>query len=248
MIPYIYEQFRNYSFLLTVIMTRKGFFRITLYTLSLPFLTVLLYLVLSVFLGIIPVNRQFNPETGDIDVYVQSNGVHTNVIVPYTHEVQDWNAIIKPEHFSYPDRNIEYLAFGWGDRDFYINTPTWSDLRLSTAFNALFWRGTAVLHVTAYPYAPSVDRKTVHIKISEEEYRLLSCYIEKSFITENDTLVPVRFHYLYENDAFFEGKGRYSFIKTCNVWTSQALKHAGIRTAFWAPFDWNILYHHRRSE
>ena len=38
-----------------------------------------------------------------------------------------------------------YVAIGWGDRGFYVDTPTWADLKLSTLCNALFVPSESVL-------------------------------------------------------------------------------------------------------
>ncbi|MFM7331368.1 MAG: DUF2459 domain-containing protein, partial [Brachymonas sp.] len=44
---------------------------------------------------------------------------------------------------------------GWGDRNFFLNTPTWDDLTLSTALNATFGLGSAALHINYYKEVPT---------------------------------------------------------------------------------------------
>ena len=49
-----------------------------------------------------------------------------------------------------PTEDARYVAFGWGDRGFYLETPTWDDLKYSTVLKALFWHSPAVMHVSFY--------------------------------------------------------------------------------------------------
>lgn len=46
--------------------------------------------------------------------------------------------------------DFNYIAFGWGDKGFYLDTPTWADLKFSTAFKAAFWMGQSAMHTTYY--------------------------------------------------------------------------------------------------
>jgi hypothetical protein len=45
---------------------------------------------------------------------------------------------------------VNYLAFGWGDKGFYLNTPEWADLKVSTALNAAFGLSSSAIHSTFY--------------------------------------------------------------------------------------------------
>ena len=52
------------------------------------------------------------------------------------------------ENTKSKDSTAEYLAFGWGDKGFYLDTPEWSDLKASTAFKAAFALGNSAMHTT----------------------------------------------------------------------------------------------------
>jgi uncharacterized protein (TIGR02117 family) len=45
-----------------------------------------------------------------------------------------------------------------------------------------------------------------------------------------------------EHDAFYEAQGSYSLFATCNEFVRRVLAAAGIRTALWAPFDFDVMY------
>ena len=46
-----------------------------------------------------------------------------------------------------------YVAFGWGDRAFYLETPQWRDMKVATAFKAVAGLGDTVIHATFFAAA-----------------------------------------------------------------------------------------------
>ncbi len=142
---------------------------------------VVLYGCAAWLLSRIPVNR--NAATGHeqaVSIYIRTNGVHTDIVTPLYNEVKDWRQDIPFTATQSGDTAMAYLAFGWGDKGFYLQTPDWSDLKFSVAFKAMFHLGTTVMHTTFY--------KTMHtgasckeIRISVEQYRKLVAYLEGSF-------------------------------------------------------------------
>ena len=43
-----------------------------------------------------------------------------------------------------------FVGLGWGDKGFYLETPTWADLKTSTALKAVSGYNTTAMHVTFY--------------------------------------------------------------------------------------------------
>ena len=102
-------------------------------------LLVLFFVYLLVLLvGLIPVNNDFEPTNDGITVYVVSNAVHAEVIVPKTTDVVDWADRFSQVGFRGPVEDKTHVAFGWGDRGFFLETPTWDDFKVSVAAKALF--------------------------------------------------------------------------------------------------------------
>lgn len=50
----------------------------------------------------------------------------------------DWSQKIPFSQTKGKSTDFNYIAFGWGDKGFYLDTPTWADLKFSTAFKAAF--------------------------------------------------------------------------------------------------------------
>ena len=119
-------------------------------------------------------------EQNAIPIYILSNGVHTDIVVPVKNEIKDWRNQIQFNQTQSKDSLMNYIGFGWGDKGFYLNTPEWTDLKFSTAFNAAFYLGTSAMHATFY-HGMDEDEDCVKITISSDEYQKLIEYIEASF-------------------------------------------------------------------
>ncbi len=200
------------------------------------------YLILVLILSSVPVNpAETDPIPEDrVLMYVRSNGAHTDLVVPVRNAIRDWQELI--DFDEYREGNYRYIAFGWGDKGFYLNTPTWADLKMSTAVNALSGRGGTALHVTLYSGMVESDR-TRAVWLTSEQYHNLSAHIEEAFY-RSETGDPVRIDavtYTSGYDHFYEASGTYSCFYTCNSWTNEGLKKAGVRTALWAPVEWSVM-------
>ncbi|MFP9117878.1 TIGR02117 family protein [Flavobacterium sp. RNTU_13] len=204
---------------------------------------VVLYLLSVFLLYRIPVNRH-PKEGGTIPVYILTNGVHTDVVVPLKNNIKDWRKELKFSQTKANDSLAQYAAFGWGDKGFYLYTPEWSDLKASTAFKAAFYLSTSAIHTTFYRnMKEGTDCKKM--LVTPDDYRALVRYIEDSFSPGADGNVQWIQGYSYgKHDAFYEAKGRYSLFYTCNTWANGALKAANQRAALWTPYDKGIFYHY----
>lgn len=206
---------------------------------------IIIYLVFAVILSAIPVNRNENAK-GNIEIFLLSNGVHTDIVVPYQCYLKDWSSEVKFQHFRSLDTTYQYLAFGWGDRAFYLETPTWADLKARTAFNAVFGLGPSAIHATFFKNLME-DENCIKLYLSEEQYLKLVSYIEATFELDASGITKqISANGLYgPTNAFYEAKGRYNLFKTCNTWTNKALKVCGQKACLWTPFDKGIFWHYR---
>lgn len=198
------------------------------------------YLLMVFLLYRIPVNS--HPAQGDIPIYINSNGVHTDIVVPLKNDVKDWSKDILFTHTVAKDTVADFVAFGWGDKGFYLDTPEWSDLKASTAFKAAFYMSTSAMHTRFYKSLKE-DAECKKILITKEDYAALVKYIEESFKLDDAQNVQwISGHSYGKYDAFYEANGRYSLFYTCNTWANQALKAGNQKAALWTPYDKGIFY------
>jgi uncharacterized protein (TIGR02117 family) len=208
----------------------------------------LVYLSASIVLGYIPVNTGFSKPEEGIDIFIVSNGVHTDFVLPMINDQMNWSNLFGQEDFGRRLHTAPWIAFGWGDRGFYLNTPEWSDLTPSTAIKALLLPSHSAMHVTLTG-KPSTSDRVIQIRINEVQYSGLKNYILGSFLKDPRKKAIRIDHPGYGmNDLFFESDLSFHLLRTCNVWTSNGLNTAGIRTSVWTPFDRPILYQLGRIE
>ena len=204
-----------------------------------------LYLLSAFILSRISVARE-DTENNDIAIYILTNGVHTDLVLPIRNEYIDWSKIVRFENTTGNDTLAQYIAFGWGDKGFYLETPTWADLKFSTAFKAAFALSTSAIHATFYKQMHE-DKTCVKINISKEQYLRLIAFIQKRFDTDaNGEFIHIVTNANYgKNDAFYEAKGRYNLFYTCNTWANNGLKSCGQKACLWTAFDTGIFYQYK---
>ena len=205
----------------------------------------ILYVVAVLILSKIPVNTSTESPTKGIEIYLLSNGVHTDIVVPVKSSLIDWSEKVQFHHTKANDTTAKYLAFGWGDKGFYLNTPTWADLKFSTAFNAASGLSTSAMHCTFYKQMKEGER-CKKIIITESQYQQLISFIHDSFQLEHNKIMKIETDAVYGNhDIFYEAKGSYNLFYTCNTWTNSALKAANQKASLWTVYDKGILDHYQ---
>lgn len=210
------------------------------------FLPPIIYLLLAVAGMLIPVNSDFQETKDGIEIYLQTSDVHTDFVVPYKTNLKDWEENISPQHSLSGVPGVSYISFGWGDLEFYRNTPLWEDLTLKTGFKALFLKSPAALHLE-FLEEPPAGEKTISLKVSREQYLKLTEYLLKSFELDAEGKVqPIPGLHYNNRDAFYRAKGYLSLFKTCNTWTNSGLKTSGLKACLWTPFPEGILYSYRQ--
>ena len=207
---------------------------------------VVFYVICGLVLPLIPVSEQKTSDPKDYDIFILTNGVHTDLVLPIKNDVKDWTQTISFGNTVSKRNDFNYVAIGWGDKGFYLDTPTWADLKLSTALKAAFWMSSSAMHCTFYKELKEGE-DCKKIKISRQQYERLVKFVEKKFDYDPKGHVKwINTKAVYgANDAFYDAIGSYSFLETCNTWANEGLKVAGQRAALWTPTDFGIFRHYK---
>lgn len=181
-----------------------------------------------------------------IPLYIRTNGAHTDIILPVKTPQKNWATLVPFRNTLSKDSTLHYIAFGWGDKGFYIETPTWADLTPRVAIKAAFGLGSAAMHTTFYS-EPILNDSCKKMMLSIKQYKKLIAFIEESFSYSPSRLpVFISTDAVYGvNDAFYEAEGSYNMFHTCNTWTNRALKACGQKAALWTPTSEGIFQHYR---
>lgn len=169
-------------------------------------------------------------------IYVEDNGIHTGIVLP--------KALLTPRlaarfaATALRDRRYgrhEWIAVGWGDRAFYLDTPTWRELSLSTVVAAAVGSDATVLHVEHVP-PPVAGGAVRRVLLRPEQAARLVAFVDAT-LGEGPA---VRGYDAW--DAFYPARGDYSAIRTCNAWTGEALRAAGVPMGRWTPFSGTVMW------
>jgi uncharacterized protein (TIGR02117 family) len=200
-----------------------------------------IYLIAALLLGIAAVNEDFQPARDGVPVWVRTNGVHAEFVVPTHAAGIDWSADHPANDMRALAEPLQFIAFGWGDAEFFANTPAWSDLKLATALAALSGTGAGAMHVE-YVAGPS-GYAGRELSVSPAQYQRLVQYIRASFARDaagRPRKLAVAGY--FDTDAFYAAVPRYSPVSTSNDWVRRGLTAAGVRAPRWAPFDVALFY------
>ena len=186
--------------------------------------------------GAIPTNPGWRAPPDGVTVFVESNGVHVGLIVPKVAAGVDWRGVAPARDLADPRYGAyDHLAIGWGERAFFLGTPTWADIRPGPILHAAFGSDSTLVHVEHIPRpAPGADLRAVVLR--PDEYRRLAAFIRARIVPGGS-----RYAGYGRDDLFYQARGRYSAVRDCNAWVGDALRAAGVRIGWWTPFPVTIL-------
>lgn len=183
-----------------------------------------------------PVNSQINSRSScQYKVCAARFGIHTNIIIPVSNGAYNWQ-----NDLTLPLTQEQYLGFGWGERDWYLNPPPDNSLDYYLkGSRSLLLPNAAALRVQRHDRFPS------HFEIrcggvDRSHYLALIEYIQRSFQRSAGRRIQIRAD-PQAGTAFYEATGRYSFLHNSNHWTAEGLRTAKINTPLWAGFSQAVM-------
>lgn len=197
---------------------------------------VALYWVTELGLSNITVAKE-KGQPDEMTIYIINNGAHTDIVMPVKSAWVDWSTLLPYSDTKGNDTSKQFIGMGWGDKGFYLETETWAELKPRVAFNAVFGLGNTAMHTTYYRSLQPGERCRA-INLSQQQYQKLVNYILASFETD----AAGKFKYVEtdkqygQDDAFYDAKGSYSMLHTCNTWANNGLKASGLKACYWTAF------------
>jgi uncharacterized protein (TIGR02117 family) len=200
-----------------------------------------LYLAAAAVGAVWPRNFGWQPPDEGVLIFVSTNGVHVDLVLPAEALDVDWYASLPPAHVASPRVADGWVSIGWGQRDFYLETAEWADLKLATALRALTG-GAALMHVGhgSRPLATARDRP---VMIDPHGYRRMARAIAATFATDSrGQPIPLLGRGYEQNDVFYEAHGVYHAFRTSNQWTADMLALAGVEIGVFTPFASSVMW------
>jgi len=206
----------------------------------------LLAAVLAPFAGAIVPRPLLAPAAAGGDqprrILVLSNPIHTDIALPADPDVLDRLGFLQGSGLPVADPAVKWLVVGWGGRSFYLETPTWSDLKPGPVLRALTADSSA-MHVAVAGEIDQAAEGIVPIDMSEAAFADMVKAALDGFARDvrgEPILIEGRSYGPY--DRFYEGVGTFNAIVGCNTWTGAVLRRAGLRTGWWNPLPQSLVW------
>jgi uncharacterized protein (TIGR02117 family) len=203
------------------------------------FLIIGLYFLAALIGGLIGVNSTWREPENGVEIFIETNGVHTAIILPRRHKDHNWSDFLPASDLPDGQTYGQNISFSWGERNFFLKTENWSDLKPSIAAKAIFGSNETLMHV--YHYGRVRDGEYARsLIISEQQHKQLIALIKKRFASGPQGRAKAIKGY-GSNDIFYPATGYYSPFRTCNVWTSETLSEIGVTTGIWTPMAGGVM-------
>ncbi|OCW58827.1 TIGR02117 family protein [Hoeflea olei] len=168
-------------------------------------------------------------------VLILSSRIHTDIAFPADADVIGRFRFMARDGLDPGMPGVAHVIAGWGGRSFYIETPTWADLKPGPVFKALTL-DRSVMHMAL---AGPIDRRhpdVITLNLPPAAFDRLLAAVSDSFMRgANRAELPLAGAQYGPYDRFYEARGSFNALVGCNVWTARMLRAAGITTGWWTP-------------
>ena len=172
-----------------------------------------------------------------MEILIATNGVHNSVVMPARTEGLDWHRVFPPSDLGNPYRPYTHVGISWGQREVFLDTPTWADLSPLLVLRVAVMGGEGLMHVEHW-VNPQPSEHYRPLRISREQHRRLVRALLRD-------LPPPEQRRSYPGygaqDVFYDARGTYTLYLTCNEWVGESLRRAGILTGAWTPFESSVM-------
>ncbi len=157
---------------------------------------------------------------GDATIYVVGRGWHTDIGLP----VDELSLPLAALERDFP--GVRYLVFGFGEREYIMGRHTGSGEMLA----ALFPSDSAVLMtaLNAPPGTAFPDEHVVTLRVSQRAVDRIAGRIWQTLEKAPDGSVRRLADGPYSGSVFYASTETYDLFYTCNTWTLQVLREAGL--------------------
>lgn len=158
--------------------------------------------------------------TGDHRLYVTSNDWHTRIVVA----TADLGRELIPERADLAP--ADWLAIGWGDRQYY----PMPDPPRSLALRAALLPSPAVVHLIPRraPPRPTAGFEVLEIAVTGPDLERMLVAIDGEIERSGAPRAPIAAPGLYPESLFYPAKGSFHLFNTCNSWVARQLQEAGL--------------------
>jgi uncharacterized protein (TIGR02117 family) len=219
---------------------------------SIGITTELFFALIAFYFTIFFVLAPFTSEkitTSDVarhEVIIIPEGIHTDILLPIRTKTIDWGKELHIENGLKVDTFQTHLKFGYGDKNFFLQTKNWGDLTAKTLFRTIFGINEGAIHVNLCSTKDLDTSKIITLQLSDKQFHKLIRFIKNSIKWSKGYPQQITNHPYSQYDFFFNSSKDYSVAYTCNCWTNEGLKSSEQKAGFWTPFKELIFSKYHR--
>lgn len=172
-------------------------------------------------------------------VLVISNPIHTDLVFPLDDETLALFPFLEAAGLPVRHPLARWVIFGWGGRSFYLETPTWAELKPLPVLRSLTV-DRSVMHVEIVGDIDPKNPAVYSLSIGDDDFRRMAGVIVASFTMPNGKPEVIPGKSYGRSDLFFEANGLFNALVGCNTWTARMLREAGLRTGLWNPLPLSL--------
>jgi uncharacterized protein (TIGR02117 family) len=204
-----------------------------------PLLVIGLYFAAAFIGSSIPSNANAVQPKDGIPIFVETNGVHVSLIVPITLGGEDLSDLIRPDQLREPAFYGTHAMIGWGHGGVYRHSETWAKVRSGDVASAVFGSDDVLLHIY-HLSDPQVAPGRKMLRVTPDQYHSIIRQIRAAFLLNARGESQESPAYGPDN-VFYMAHGHYTAIHTCNSWSGDVLRGAGVRTGIWTPMPGGVM-------
>jgi uncharacterized protein (TIGR02117 family) len=175
-------------------------------------------------------------------VLLVANAIHTDIAFPADPDILDRFGFLAEDGLPLDAPELAWLVIGWGGRAFYLETPTWADLKPVPLARALTL-DRAVIHAALGGAIALPMEGVVVLDVDDRELGAMIDEVLETLVRDPQGRPEVIADAGYgEFDRFYEAKGWFNVLIGCNLWTSRVLREGGFRTGWWNPLPISLLW------
>ncbi len=187
----------------------------------------------------IPANSKWQQPAEGVDIFVETNGVHVSLIVPMSAAGDDLSDLIRPDQVANPELYGTHVMVGWGHKRVYRNARTWADVKSRDIASAIIGSDDTTLHIYHLINPQPLSYRRM-LRVTPEQFHIIVTQIRNTFRLDAGGKSHAYPAYGPDN-IFYDSNGHYSAFNTCNTWTGDVLRRAGVRMGIWTPMPGGIM-------
>lgn len=174
------------------------------------------------------------------EILVITNPIHTDIAIPATPETLAKFSFLADSGMPVDNPNVQWIMLGWGGRAFYLETPTWADVKFIPALKGLT-ADASTLHIDLLGEVDRTNPNVTSFKITKAGLAAMRQEMLATFEHDtNDRPELIAGKSYGEYDRFYEAKGTFNALVGCNTWAAKMLRYAGLQTGWWNPFPQSL--------